>query len=148
MDGPKPYSISGLLFLTSISCRYLFVLPHHLKHGPVYRIFAMLFLPRSFPKYVAVVSSFCQPIQAIHRTVGPPYDPYFGAASVKCGGQLPESYKYGHCALLIRCVLDYVDSDTSAGSQSGANIASLVPTAMSLVGMYNLPRRHVESTHV
>ena len=86
-----------------------------------------------------VSAFFTVPVCAIHRVIGSSSDNFTQAVIHDCFSQAnstaPEGFKFGECARLIRCVLDGLPSDISAGMQSGANIASLVPTILAIVGM-------------
>lgn len=71
---------------------------------------------------------------AIHRTIGAPSDHTVQDLAVQCGSDQQESWKSGHCGLLVSCVMDALPGVTSAGFNSGTNIAALVPTALALIG--------------
>jgi len=72
--------------------------------------------------------------KAFTRYIGQPTDPNMRAVSDYCHGWNQTNFKAGLCPALLRCVLDNVASDISAGMQSGGNIASLVPTITALLG--------------
>lgn len=73
--------------------------------------------------------------KAIARTVGDASSQKVAAACFAAATpDEPVGFESNSCPRLIRCVSDNLPSDISAGMQSGANIASLVPTILALVG--------------
>ena len=54
--------------------------------------------------------------------------------SAQCDGSNQTNFQGAYCAHLLRCVLDNLPSDLSAGMQSGGNVASLIPTILALIG--------------
>jgi hypothetical protein len=77
---------------------------------------------------------FLQPVQAFQRYVGDPTNPIVRNISYTCGANNQTNFENGLCPALLRCVLDELPSDIAAGFQSGGNIASLVPTILTLIG--------------
>ena len=73
-------------------------------------------------------------VAAMTRYAGDPNDPRLAAISSQCGGWNQTKYSAGICPSFLRCVLDNMPSDISAGMQAGGNIASLVPTIAALIG--------------
>lgn len=82
----------------------------------------------------AILGAFVRPVSALTRYVGEPSDPIMDPISQQCGGHNQTNFNGGLCPVLLRCVLDKLPSDISAGMQSGSNIASLVPTITALIG--------------
>lgn len=74
------------------------------------------------------------PVQALQRYIGDPSDDITRNISTTCGASNPTNFAAGKCPALLRCVLDALPSDLTAGFQSGGNIASLVPTILALIG--------------
>jgi hypothetical protein len=67
------------------------------------------------------------------RTIGDPTDNTTQDVSRDCGGFDQVNFAAGRCPGLMRCVLDNLPSDTTAGFQSGGTIAGLVPTMLALI---------------
>ncbi|KAF2164690.1 hypothetical protein M409DRAFT_56501 [Zasmidium cellare ATCC 36951] len=72
---------------------------------------------------------------ALQRSIGNPTDPKIQNVVHECLNTDPLSgFGYHRCPHLLRCALDNLPSDITAGMQSGANIASLLPTILALIG--------------
>lgn len=79
------------------------------------------------------------PIDALHRTIGNPNDAIIQKVVRQCLDSNPLSgFGYGRCPSLLRCTLDNLPSDLTAGMQSGANIASLLPTILAIIGTVDI----------
>ena len=81
------------------------------------------------------------PVRAVQRTIGLSSDGRTQEVVQDCFSQgnstAPEGFNFGECPRLVKCVLDGLPSDVAAGMQSGANISSLVPTILAIVGMHS-----------
>ena len=95
----------------------------------------MLYQSRSFSWLsLAVFWILFTPTFALRRTVGPPHDDHFAAASKACNGSERENFEFGKCSLLIACVYSHLDEAIKISLSSGTNIASLLPTILVLIG--------------
>ena len=87
---------------------------------------------------LSVIVIFSESVHAVQRYIGLPSDNITQDAVQQCFTQAnstyPMSFNYGECPALIRCVLTTLPADWTAGMQSGANIASLVPIILAIVG--------------
>jgi len=70
---------------------------------------------------------------AMTHYIGDPTDGRTQNVSQQCGGFDQVNFTANHCASLMRCVLDNLPSDITAGFQSGGAIAGLVPTILALI---------------
>ncbi|KAL9117363.1 MAG: hypothetical protein Q9187_006101 [Circinaria calcarea] len=92
-------------------------------------------LPSLYPySPFGVLTLFSVPVGAVSRTIGLASDARTQAVVQECSSKPNSTFNFGECARLINCVLDGLPSDVAAGMQSGANIASLVPTILAIVG--------------
>src|SRR4051812_41611896 len=75
------------------------------------------------------------PVRTLQRTVGDGRaQDTVQACLSQSNSTSPIGFGYGECGSLTRCVMNNLPADLSAGMQAGANIASLVPTILALVG--------------
>ncbi|KAL9120449.1 MAG: hypothetical protein Q9187_002996 [Circinaria calcarea] len=93
-------------------------------------------LPSLYPySPFGVLTLFSVPVgAAVNRAIGLASDARTQAAVQECSFKPNRTFNFGECSGLVKCVLDGLPSDISAGMQSGANIASLVPTILVIVG--------------
>jgi hypothetical protein len=80
-----------------------------------------------------LLASLASTSHAMTRYIGDPTDGTTQNISQQCGGFDQLNFKTGRCPRLMRCVLDSLPSDTTAGFQSGGTIAGLVPTILALI---------------
>ena len=80
-----------------------------------------------------LLASLATTSRAMTRYVGDPTDGSTQNISHYCGGFDQVNFTTGRCPVLMRCVLDLLPSDTTAGFQSGGTIAGLVPTILALI---------------
>ena len=84
--------------------------------------------------FACLTALFLQPVQAFHRYIGDPTNNLVRNISNACGADNQSNFDAGNCPVLLGCVIDGMPSDVAAGFQSGGNIASLVPTILTLIG--------------
>lgn len=92
----------------------------------------------SFHVLISTLSVLIPSTLAFNRTIGPPNDGRFIAASRACNGSDPANFKFAVCSLLIACVYDKLDEAFKASLSSGTNIASLLPTILVLIGVLRI----------
>ena len=81
-----------------------------------------------------ILTSVLGPTQAVGRTIGALSDGKTQAVVAQCGGAKPDAFVAGNCPNLINCLYEHLEAATTAGFQSGGNIAALVPTILALIG--------------
>ena len=80
-----------------------------------------------------VLAALATTSHAMTRYIGDPTDHRTQNVSQQCGGFDQANFTAGRCPDLMRCVLDNLPSDITAGFQSGGTIAGLVPTILALI---------------
>jgi hypothetical protein len=88
------------------------------------------------PLFWVSIAALSTTSYALHRTIGDPNDASIQSLATECLQTNPQAgFSWGTCPYLVRCVLDGLPSEKSAGMSSGSNIVSLVPTTLALIGM-------------